>query len=325
MSRFAHTIARDYPDALRSITLETLQVNVGLRCNMSCAHCHQASGPSRTESMSEPVLDAVAAFAAEVRPSLVDLTGGAPELHQRIRELISRLVAAGLEVQVRTNLTALLERECSGLAEFFAGHRVRLLASLPSFDSGAYARQRGDGLPRALAALRHLNALGYASRPDLKLVLAVNPDTAFEPGATDLDRDRWRIELAKRHGVRFNDAVLIGNMPLGRLGSRLGETESHALISAAERGFNAGTLPLLGCRRGIEIAWDGSFADCDFNLAAGMGLASETDDAPRSVTEAMRLALTDRPRFEEALQLLARRRVNFGDHCFICAAACGSS
>jgi len=67
-----------------SIALETLQVNVGLRCNMSCAHCHQASGPSRTEAMSDDVLDAVIAFAARARPSLVDVTGGAPELHPGI-------------------------------------------------------------------------------------------------------------------------------------------------------------------------------------------------------------------------------------------------
>ena len=325
MSRFAQTVSRHDPEALSSVALETLQVNVGLRCNMSCAHCHQAAGPSRTEAMSGEVLDAVVAFAVRARPSLVDLTGGAPELYPRIRDLVSCLASAGLRVQVRTNLTVLSEPECSGLAEFFAQNGVQLLASLPGFDSDSYERQRGRMFARAIEALEHLNALGYGDLPELRLVLAVNPDTAVRPGTTRLDRDRWRIQLADRYGVKFDDALLIGNMPLGRFGSQLGESESRALILAAEREFNSHTLPLLGCRRGVEIAWDGSFADCDFNLAAGIGLATATADLPSSVTELMGLARSDPTGFERGLAALVRRRVNFAEHCYICTAACGSS
>ena len=31
--------------------LQTLQVNVGYRCNQSCVHCHVNAGPNRTEEM----------------------------------------------------------------------------------------------------------------------------------------------------------------------------------------------------------------------------------------------------------------------------------
>jgi MoaA/NifB/PqqE/SkfB family radical SAM enzyme len=31
--------------------LKTLQVNLGLRCNLSCQHCHVNAGPKRTEQM----------------------------------------------------------------------------------------------------------------------------------------------------------------------------------------------------------------------------------------------------------------------------------
>ena len=41
----------DFPLIKRS-TLETLQVNLGYKCNLSCTHCHVNAGPNRTEQMS---------------------------------------------------------------------------------------------------------------------------------------------------------------------------------------------------------------------------------------------------------------------------------
>ncbi|MGZ8269242.1 MAG: arsenosugar biosynthesis radical SAM (seleno)protein ArsS, partial [Burkholderiales bacterium] len=35
--------------AIRRRALDTLQVNVGYRCNQTCAHCHVNAGPTRTE------------------------------------------------------------------------------------------------------------------------------------------------------------------------------------------------------------------------------------------------------------------------------------
>ena len=44
-----HLLARtDFP-ALRRARLDTLQVNLGYRCNQSCLHCHVNAGPKRTE------------------------------------------------------------------------------------------------------------------------------------------------------------------------------------------------------------------------------------------------------------------------------------
>ena len=36
---------------IRRGRLDTLQVNVGYRCNQSCVHCHVNAGPNRTEEM----------------------------------------------------------------------------------------------------------------------------------------------------------------------------------------------------------------------------------------------------------------------------------
>jgi MoaA/NifB/PqqE/SkfB family radical SAM enzyme len=41
--------------AIRRGRLDTLQVNVGYRCNQSCVHCHVGASPHRTEAMSGEV------------------------------------------------------------------------------------------------------------------------------------------------------------------------------------------------------------------------------------------------------------------------------
>ncbi|MDP2194525.1 MAG: radical SAM protein, partial [Rhodocyclaceae bacterium] len=42
-------INTDFPP-LRRGRLETLQANLGYRCNQSCLHCHVAASPKRTEA-----------------------------------------------------------------------------------------------------------------------------------------------------------------------------------------------------------------------------------------------------------------------------------
>ena len=40
----------DFP-SIRRKRLDTLQVNLGYKCNQSCLHCHVNAGPTRTEMM----------------------------------------------------------------------------------------------------------------------------------------------------------------------------------------------------------------------------------------------------------------------------------
>ncbi|MDP3826303.1 MAG: radical SAM protein, partial [Polaromonas sp.] len=42
--------------ALRRAQLDTLQVNLGYKCNQSCLHCHVNAGPNRTEMMDADTL-----------------------------------------------------------------------------------------------------------------------------------------------------------------------------------------------------------------------------------------------------------------------------
>ena len=93
----------DFP-ALRRGRLQTLQVNLGYRCNLSCTHCHVNAGPTRTESMTPEVIDLVLAFAHRQGVEALDLTGGAPELHRRpLPRLAALVLVPGLP---RGNLAA---------------------------------------------------------------------------------------------------------------------------------------------------------------------------------------------------------------------------
>ena len=48
----------DFPFITRH-RLQTLQVNLGYRCNQSCVHCHVNAGPKRTEEMDSDTADVV--------------------------------------------------------------------------------------------------------------------------------------------------------------------------------------------------------------------------------------------------------------------------
>src|SRR5438094_2432616 len=99
---------------IRRGRLDTLQVNIGYRCNQSCVHCHVNAGPQRTEIMSPEVVEEVVAFLPRVET--LDITGGAPELHPQFRELVSRARRLGRHVIDRCNLTILQQPGQAGLA-----------------------------------------------------------------------------------------------------------------------------------------------------------------------------------------------------------------
>ena len=52
-------------EGLRGLDIGVIQVNLGLRCNQSCAHCHVGASPSRTEMMSWQTMKAIIKVAAD--------------------------------------------------------------------------------------------------------------------------------------------------------------------------------------------------------------------------------------------------------------------
>jgi len=300
--------------ALRRTRLETLQVNLGYRCNQSCLHCHVNAGPNRTETMSRETIADVIAFIGVSGVRRLDLTGGAPELNPHFRELVLRARELGVHVVDRCNLTILEEPGQEGLAEFLAHQRVEVIASLPCYLEENVDRQRGRGVfERSLRGIARLNALGYgAERSGLELNLVYNPQGPSLPPAQDQLESEYKRILAERHGVRFNRLYTLANMPIQRFGSTLvskGRFDEYmALLRGAHREENLGAVM---CRSLISVDWQGRVYDCDFNQML---------DLPLVVEGRARLQLSD---------LIGRdlegNPITVRDHCYGCTAGQGSS
>ena len=212
----------DFP-RLRRGRLETLQANLGYRCNQSCLHCHVAAGPTRSEQMSEETVAAVLAVLERQDIASLDLTGGAPELNPHFRAIVRKARALGVRVIDRCNLTILEEAEQQDLADFLAAHQVEIVASLPCYLEENVDRQRGRGVfASSIRALRRLNALGYG-RPDSGLILNLvyNPQgPALPPPQQRLEADYQR-RLEEGYGIAFNRLYTLTNMPIQRFDSML--------------------------------------------------------------------------------------------------------
>src|SRR5512132_3453339 len=243
---------------IRRGRLETLQVNIGYRCNQSCVHCHVNAGPNRTEEMSSDVIDAVLAFLARKRVATLDITGGAPELNLHFRRLVSAARAMGVHVMDRCNLTVLEIVGQDDLAQFLAGEQVEIVASLPCYLEDNVDRQRGKGVFEAsIRALRRLNALGYGrAETGLVLNLVYNPQgSSLPPSQAKLESD-FKRELGERFGIVFNRLYTLANMPIQRFGSMLVSAgrfdEYMALLRAA---YQAANLRHVMCRSLVSIDW----------------------------------------------------------------------
>ena len=306
---FASVVSDVIADAACPAGVDTLMLNLGLRCDLSCAHCHHACSPERPETMSRDTILAALRLAEELKPTLVDVTGGEPALHPHIRELVELAHAAGLPLRVRTNLVALARPDAGDLPALFARTGTRLLASVPVRPASVHGDPRtGNVWETSLRVLQHLAALGYGTDA-LSLDLAHNPAIGELPEAQIALEAEFRAALTV-HGVRFNRMLSIANVPVGRLRARLRASgEDAAYDERLRQAFNATVVPELECRHGIEIAWDETLWDCDFNLAAGLPPAT----GPRTLAE-----LIADP------SALSKRRIGFGQHCFACTAGAGS-
>ncbi|PZC44504.1 MAG: Radical SAM superfamily enzyme, MoaA/NifB/PqqE/SkfB family [Chloroflexi bacterium] len=318
---FAEVVAQSSEGPLSAGTVEVLQINVGKYCNQTCRHCHVDAGPDRTEIMSDAVVDACLAVIEREEIGTVDITGGAPELHPRFREIVEAASAGGGHVIDRANLTAFLMPEQRDLPAFLAERGVEIVASLPYYLAGQTDAQRGVGVfDRSLEALGRLNALGYGVvGSGLELNLIANPVGAFLPPSQASMEADWRRELDRRYGVQFNHLYALTNLPVGRYIEYLqdsGNLEDYVHMLA--QAFNPATLPALMCRNTISVGWDGALYDCDFNQMLQIDLLAEADSRTGEATPPPRI-------FDLELERLWGRRIAVGPHCFGCTAGAGAS
>jgi radical SAM/Cys-rich protein len=300
--------------ALRRARLETLQVNLGYKCNQSCVHCHVNAGPTRTEMMSRETLADVLVFLQISKIKNVDITGGAPELHPHFRELVTRAGELGVHVIDRCNLTILEEPGQEDLGDFLQQHAVEIIASLPCYTEELVDRQRGKGVyEKSIRALQLLNAHGYGREGSgLVLNLVYNPQgPSLPPPQESLEADYKRV-LGESFGVVFNRLFTLANMPIQRFGSALiskGQfNEYMALLHRAHRDEN---LEAVMCRSLLSIDWQGTVYDCDFNQMLDLPLTLKNQSRPR-LADLIGRDLEGNP-------------IAVRDHCYGCTAGQGSS
>jgi len=302
-----------FPAIARGAT-ETLQINVGYRCNQSCVHCHVAAGPNRTEEMAADVADLVLAVLERRNIGTLDITGGAPELNPHFRRLVSGARGMGVRVIDRCNLTILHEPGQEDLGAFLAREEVEIIASLPCYLESNVEAQRGKGVfDASIRALHKLNALGYGrDGSNLVLNLVYNPQgPSLPPPQAELEADYRRV-LGEQYGVTFNSLYTLANMPIQRFGAiLLSKRQFDGYLALLQSAHQDANLEGVMCRSLISVDYRGHLYDCDFNQML---------DLPLSGRRRERLHLADLLNGD-----LAGHPIRVAGHCYGCTAGQGSS
>lgn len=311
VAAFKDLLQKLNPVYARFDTLQTLQVNLGNRCNLACSHCHVGASPRGTRVMNREVMTKIAGFLSRKNGVRLDITGGCPELNPHFRYLVEATAGLSSLRLLRSNLAIMLEPDMAWLPEFCQKQRLMIIASLPCYQEENVDQQRGEGVyAHSIAALQRLNALGYGS--DLELDLVYNPVDAFIPGAQRELEAAYREALRIRHGIRFNHLYTIANAPIGRFREYLeakGAFERYLNLLATS--FNPDTAGNIMCRTLVSVDWKGFLYNCDFNQAAGLPITGEDNRI---------LKIDD---LEEAAR--EGNELFLAQHCYCCTAGEGSS
>ena len=294
--------------------VETLQVNLGYKCNQSCLHCHVNAGPTRTEMMDAETIELVLGYLAAQDVGTLDVTGGAPELNPLFRDMVVKARSIGVHVMDRCNLTILSEPGQESLAEFLAAHQVEVVASLPCYTEELVDRQRGKGVyEKSIAGIRMLNALGYGQAGSgLALNLVYNPQGPnLPPGQQQLEADYKRI-LGETFGIVFNQLYTLANMPIQRFGSMLiSKGQFNDYMTLLKNAHQEQNLDTVMCRSILSVDYQGHVYDCDFNQMLGLPL---------------RVAGKARTHLRDLIDLgLDGNPIVVREHCYGCTAGQGSS
>ncbi len=302
----------DFPPLTRG-KLETLQVNLGYLCNLSCTHCHVNAGPKRKELMSREMVDVVLEYVRKKSIRILDLTGGAPEMNPHFRYLVTEARKMDVEIIDRCNLMILLEPGYEDLAQFLAEQQVTITASLPCYLEENVEKQRGKGIyDGSIEALKLLNSLGYGVQDNLQLNLVYNPvDLNLPPEQSGLEADYKRI-LKQQFDIDFNQLFTITNMPISRFGGMLlSKGLYNRYMGILRENYSASNLDTVMCRTLLSVDYLGYVYDCDFNQMLKMPLLASTKPRPH-----LKDLLDDD---------LENNMIAVGEHCYGCTAGQGSS
>jgi radical SAM/Cys-rich protein len=310
------------PEPLQKVSIDTLQINLGKRCNLACTHCHVEAGPKRTEEISEEICaQLIELIQRHPQIKTVDLTGGAPEMLRGFKPIVAAAHQAGKQVIVRSNLTIYYEPGFADIPEFCAQHQARIVASLPCYLADNVDKMRGQGVYNAsIKALQWLDRLGYGRDPQLILDLVYNPpmpkanqNFSLTPDQSALEQD-YKAFLAEHFGIHFNRLLTITNLPIGRTAEYLKRQQLYVpYVKFLSDNFNPQTIAGLMCRNELSVDYRGYIYDCDFNQMAEIPARMANGEM---LTVAKLLAA-------KTLDLISE--VQTAPYCYGCTAGCGSS
>ena len=299
----------DFPKIFRG-KLNTIQINLGYKCNQSCLHCHVNAGPKRKEMMTLETIDQILSFIKKSDVKNIDLTGGAPELNDHFDYLVTQARALNCHIIDRCNLTVLQEPDKEYLFEFFRKNYIEVVASLPCYEEDNVNRQRGDGVfKKSIEVLQRLNEFGYGINKKLQLNLVYNPQDAVLPPEQNVLEKKYKSILMKNYNITFNNLYTITNMPIARFGSTLVSQKKFShYMKLLKSNFNDDALNKLMCKSLISIDYRGYVYDCDFNQMLKLNINGN------KLLHISNLKSDSMP-----------KKINTADHCFGCAAGSGSS
>jgi radical SAM/Cys-rich protein len=312
LTRFSNLLQEAGHHPLKPSRLEILQINIGKRCNQSCAHCHVDAGPDRIEVMSRETLEKCLELLKHYKIPTVDITGGAPELNPHFRWFVAECSLLSIHIINRCNLTIIVSNpKYHDLPHFFAQHGVHLICSLPHFSKLRTDHQRGDGVfDDSLRALKMLNDVGYGIEGSgYTLDLVHNPSGAFLPADQSVMEKEFKSQLKRKYDIVFNNLYSITNLPISRFLDFLIESGNYnAYMESLVQAFNPGTIDNLMCRNTLSVGWNGYLYDCDFNQMLDLKVAT----TKTHINDFDSISLSE-------------RSIVVNQHCLGCTAGAGSS
>jgi uncharacterized Fe-S cluster-containing radical SAM superfamily protein len=163
------TTARGERRAVVSLRgIETLWVNTGTLCNITCANCYIESSP-RNDALVYMTAAEVRAFVDEALAmgeplDEVGFTGGEPFMNRELPAMLEDVLSRGLSALVLTNAMKPMRQHEAALLALHARHgeRLTMRVSLDHFAPGPHDAERGEGsFAVALDGLRWLAQQGF--------------------------------------------------------------------------------------------------------------------------------------------------------------------
>ncbi|MCX8030126.1 MAG: arsenosugar biosynthesis radical SAM protein ArsS [Thermodesulfovibrionales bacterium] len=295
--------------SLKKTAIDTVQINLGNRCNQRCIHCHIGASPEGSNNMDVNTAYLLCEKLLSLNPKLVEFTGGAPEMNPNLSMFLEKLSRSSIPISVRTNLTILDIPEYSHYIELYKRYGVKVIASLPSYHRETADRQRGKGVfNKSIIVLKKLNKAGYGIGKH-KLDLVYNPSSDYLPPSIEVLEYDYRKTLKEQYGIEFNRLITITNSPIGGFKRYLINSKKYEdYLKLLANNFNADTLNYLMCRSLVSVDYLGYVYDCDFNLASSIKIKG---------FENIKFWEID---FDDFYP-----EITCAEHCYACTASAGSS